>query len=313
MDRYGIGDDQLDAAVTADETPSDCGGTPCYLCANRVCEVGGTTGTTAPLEGWIEGRTLSLAFADRMEADVYQMDLSELEKTEFFMARFSITITPPPGSGSAGGPAGQEPGTATTTSSARAPIQDVPAGRVIPGVEAGSLPGPDDEEGNEPADTENGDGGEPGVEASSDAEGRSPATGLWLAVILLLIALGCGSLLLHLFLEKKAQEGDLSRAPAKASLLRVPGPGEKTYRVGDSTITYKTTIELVEAQPIQPPITLVGTKESGYAWVEGQDERGLVHRYEHGTKVTVVERKGKKIKVLAPNGTTMWVDRRNLR
>ena len=131
-----------DTTVTANETPSDCGGTPCYLCLDRVCNVGGTASAEATLTGWVDGRTVSLAFADRMEVDVGQMDLSALERTEFFMSRFSITITPPLDTGSASGPAGEDPATDTTaTSSVDSGVADLPAGQIIPGVDAGGPPG----------------------------------------------------------------------------------------------------------------------------------------------------------------------------
>lgn len=155
---------RYNTAVTSIESASDCGGTPCYMCKNQLCVVGGEAGATVPLEGWIDGETLSLAFVDQLQADVSKMDLSDLLRTEFFMSRFSFTMTgavapiatkPPPA----------EPAdpVQTDTPSVDAGTVDLPAGDPIAGVIAGSPPGEfgDDAPAQAPAETKASDRGKP--------------------------------------------------------------------------------------------------------------------------------------------------------
>lgn len=151
---------RYNSAVTSVETASDCGGTPCYMCKDQLCVVGGEAVATVPLEGWIDGETLSLAFVDQLQSDASTMDLSDLRRTEFFMSRFSFTMTgaiapiaakPPPGE-----PADPAPEPAETdTPSAEAGTVDLPAGDPVPGVIAGSPPGEfgDDAPAQAPAET----------------------------------------------------------------------------------------------------------------------------------------------------------------
>ena len=203
-----------DSTVTANETPSDCGGTPCYLCLDRVCKVGGTASATAALTGWVDGRTVSLAFADRMEVDVYQMDLSALERTEFFMSRFSITITPPLDTGSAGGPVGQDNPVTTATSSVESGITDVPAGRIIPGVDAGA---PFDIGASDAGSTTSTTAAK--AAETSDDESDRPSIGSIILIIALVLGVGAALVLVRrLFGKKKLlEQAGVSRAERRSA------------------------------------------------------------------------------------------------
>ena len=81
------------ATVTSVESPSDCNGSPCYICQNQLCEIGDQATAVAELEGWIDGDRLSLFFVDQLAADATTMELSDLRRTEYFMSRFSFTMT----------------------------------------------------------------------------------------------------------------------------------------------------------------------------------------------------------------------------
>jgi hypothetical protein len=152
--------------VTAIEAASDCNGSPCYVCQEQLCKVGGEATAKAALKGRIDGDRLSLSFADQLAADVATMDLSDLLRTEFFMSRFAFTMTgvvppvvaePPPEE-----PAEGEPATGTETPSEAAADAVLPAGQVIPGVDAGSPPG------------EFGDDSEPEQDAAADKSAAEP-------------------------------------------------------------------------------------------------------------------------------------------
>ncbi len=279
-----------------DELPSDCGGTTCYICEKQICEFDGEIEATTGLKGTLSDDTLQLSFEDGLKPNVDEMDFSALTRTEFFMSRFSITV------------AGASPVDVEVDPQSSA--DEVPVVGVIPGVDAGSPPNPDDDAAGDEASA----GAEEG-ESAADSGGVS-ATGLLIALILLASLLAGVGLAIGFFrswLARKAREGDLARTS--------PGPppaadrSEKTYEVGaEKPITYQTTVDEEEPPPPPPPpatFTLVGTKESGYKYVEGRNDRGQAIRYSHGTEVEVIERKGALAKVKAGDDT-MWVDRRDL-
>jgi len=175
--------------VTALESPSDCGGSPCYICEEQLCAVAGEAAATATLEGWLDGNTLSLAFADGLEANIADMDFSPLVRTEFFMSRFSITMTAPVLSANSATP--PEPASGDNA------LDDLADGSVIPGLVAGSPPGPAEpgatDHGGEAGQEATGEGGSGGdvqadesaVGGSSEADGGSMP--LTLIVILLIV------------------------------------------------------------------------------------------------------------------------------
>ncbi len=124
-----------------EESPSVCGDEECYVCADRFCTYEGSGAGSASLDGWVDGDTLSLAFADRLEPDVSAQDFTGLERTVFFMSRFSVTITGSAVATQGGAPATED--SQPTPSSISVPTVTAIAGGVpIPGVDAGSPPGP---------------------------------------------------------------------------------------------------------------------------------------------------------------------------
>ena len=302
-----------DTTVTADENPSDCGGTVCYVCADRVCEVGGTENAVAPLEGFVADRTLSLAFADRMEADVYTMDLSHLRRTEFFMSRFSITldgaILPPPGQVS-------EETTASTTSTTAA---EVPSDALDSDVDSGAPAEQSEADSPESSDAaQSGSDALPVAGESSNEGGGDSATGWALTIFVLFILLGLGVWVFHslkAMLDRKAIDGDRARSPRPPP--PPPNPAEKSYTVGGTTQTYVTTIEEVQPPPPPPPaptFTVVGTEDYKYKWVEAKEtDSTRVHLLAHGAEVRVLERKGDLAKVQEGSHKPVWINRNDLR
>ncbi|MCP3974436.1 MAG: hypothetical protein GY720_08080 [bacterium] len=210
-----------DTSVTAKETPSDCGGTPCYLCKGQVCEVAGTAASTAELEGWIEGRTLSLAFADRMEPNVQDMDLSALLRTEFFMSRFSITITPAlstaPATGQTAAPASTPPTTAAAT--------ELPAGSIIPGLGAGAPLGPNDL--GEGASSTTTSTSSVAAAGSDDDSGKGLSMGSIILMIALALGVGTALILVRRLFGKKAP---LEAAASKRAARKASKAGDEFFR-----------------------------------------------------------------------------------
>lgn len=299
--------------VTADENPSDCGGTVCYVCSDRVCEVGGTENAVAPLEGFVADRTLSLAFADRMENDVYAMDLSHLRRTEFFMSRFSITldgaIVPPPSQLS------ETPSASTTSTTAAEVAPDASDSGVDSGA-AADHSGADSPESSEAA--ESGSDALPVAGENSSEGGRDSATGWALAIILIFVLLGLGLWVFHALkamLDGKAFEGDRARSPPPPQ--PPPNHAEKSYVVGDTTRTYVAAVEEVPPPPPPPPVptfTVVGTEDYKNKWVEAKETDSTnVQLLPHGAEVRVLERKGDLAKVQEGSHKPVWINRNDLR
>ncbi len=70
------------------EEPSDCNGTECYICAERVCRFEFATSATVPVTGRVEGTFVTVEFVDRLAEDPSTMDFEPIRKTEFFMSRW---------------------------------------------------------------------------------------------------------------------------------------------------------------------------------------------------------------------------------
>lgn len=70
------------------EKASDCGGEPCYICADQYCTWGSAGTNTVPLEGSVDGTLLTLEFVDQLAEDITTMDFEPIRNTEFFMSRW---------------------------------------------------------------------------------------------------------------------------------------------------------------------------------------------------------------------------------
>ena len=84
------GEATIDYAVAGSriETPSDCNGTECYNCAERICRVEFSNTATAPVVGHIEGSFLTIEFIDQLAEDPASMNFEPVRTTEFFMSRW---------------------------------------------------------------------------------------------------------------------------------------------------------------------------------------------------------------------------------
>jgi hypothetical protein len=220
---------RYNASITAIESPSECDGSPCYICKQQLCEIGGGTTISVPLEGWIDGETLSLAFVDRLQADAAAMDFAGLETTEFFMSRFSITITgaiipavaePPPEE-----PPEEQPDPEEATANETAGDVDLPAGQVVPGVDAGSPPG---EFGNGTGTDE--------TAAATPTKNPGLDTRTLIAIVVLILA-GTAGVLIIGFLIRKLLGWDSRSAAVDAvraeGLSVAPDSGESHWTVLD--------------------------------------------------------------------------------
>jgi hypothetical protein len=76
-----------------DESPSQCGNAECYVCRDRFCTFDRTTSGSAQLSGWLRDGSLALAFTDGLPEDVEDLDVSGLQDTEYFLSRFSATLS----------------------------------------------------------------------------------------------------------------------------------------------------------------------------------------------------------------------------
>jgi len=212
-------------AVTAIENASDCNGSPCYVCQQQLCEVGGEATATAALEGWIEGDRLSLFFADRLEADVTAMDFSDLRRIEFHMSRFLFTQTgvvapvvaePPPEE-----PTAEEPAP-TTVPADDATDVEAPAGEVIPGVGAGSPPA---DFGDDDATDATADPGADPKDATATTAKRRRVGLLTLMTIIILIILGTATVLITGYLIRTQMGWGMKEAAADAARAEGIKPG----------------------------------------------------------------------------------------
>lgn len=302
-----------------DEAPSQCGDSECYICENRFCTFNRTGAGTASLEGWLEQDTLSLAFADRLEADVSQMDVSGLADTEYFMSRFSVTVA---------GVAPAAAGGSEATADAGQPAGESGAGEADAGVPPAPDDSDDDASDEAAADTEEA-AGQPPSDAKND--GGLSATGLIIAVVLILAGLMGFVIMLRFFYHLANPAHDVRNALRKAawqlSDKAAPPPPPETgphtsippYSERPDQSLYTTTVEQVPYTP--GPYQIIGAKEFDYEFSLGRidhTEHG-VHKPEyvhlaHGTRVTVLDRTDTDALVQPTDGSSrpMWVDRRDL-
>jgi hypothetical protein len=199
----------------SNETPSQCGNTECYVCDNRFCTFDRTGTGTADLVGWVDGDTVSLAFADRLAADPSQMDVSGLAGTEYFMSRFSVTAAGlVPSGGTTESTTLSAPEVTVTTADV-----DLPSvGSTIPGLIAGSPLGPADAGGEEDETTTT------TVAAAPAGGGEDDETGIGGLILLVAIVGGVAAavalvklLLRHGPLQEAARRATERREAAAAS------------------------------------------------------------------------------------------------
>lgn len=268
----------------ADEQASDCGGAPCYNCKDRFCETDTVIQATTRVKGSLVDRTLQLEFVDRLAEDATAMDLTDLRRVEFAMSRWFV--------------AGVE-----AQSSALPTTGDVPA-------EADESAGLDASGDAAPPE----DDGSPDI-GESDDRGVLTAIGLAVAIALLIAAMYPRSRKWFTEVIQSSLE-KMSRIWSRPAEPPPPAPGRATYVTGDTSQTFETTVEEAPPPPPPPPLfEIVGTKESGYAWVEARTDDGShVYRFETGTTVEVVQRL-EHLALVRPTsgGPPVWVDRHDLR
>ncbi len=80
----------IDYAVAGSriETPSDCNGSECYICAEGVCRVEFSATATVPVVGHVDGSFLTIEFTDQLAEDPSSMNFEPIRETEFFMSRW---------------------------------------------------------------------------------------------------------------------------------------------------------------------------------------------------------------------------------
>ena len=250
------------ADVTAVESPSECDGSPCYICVEQLCRVGGEATVTVPLEGWIDGETLSLSFVDKLQRNIAQMDFSGLRTTEFFMSRFSITITgavvPVAGERPPEEPVDTEP-EATPPPAVDNGATDLPAGAIIPGLDAGSPP------------SEFGDDAGAGATAATPPTQKDRVGIATLAAIFILVLGGVAAVLIAGFLVRRLMgwnDYEAAVDTARAEGLRV-SPDAPT---GWKDELDRASKQLADMQPGYgpTPVTIKATPTEHYA-----SQRGL--------------------------------------
>jgi len=143
-----------------------------------------------------------------------------------------------------------------------------------------------------------------------ESEGTTSRVGLFVAVILILIALGMSAWIkfwgIDRWFGRKAREGDLARKPPPPP----PQPNQKTYQTGEKPTTYVTTIQKAPPEPPPEPIRLRGEKKWNFRFIEGRTDGGAEIRFESGTRAVVLEREGRlvKLRTLSPTGPDVWVN-----
>lgn len=276
-----------EAVVTAVESPSDCGGQECYTCKDRICKMSETTTATADLDGWIAGDTLSLAFADRLEADVSQMDLTDLRQTQFFMSRFSITMT-----GSIASPAADPP----QQGAVDAPEVDAADPEVEAEGEQSDVP-PPAASADEPAEDQQ--AATPELLQPAEDDEESGRLAFDVILILLLLVLGSAAWIIlrrpEWFVPRKRRRAPRPPAPLPATQASVEAGASATG-------------EVTAPEP-QVIYTLVGNEKWGYRATEIQTGPTTVTRYEAGTEVKVLRRAGDAIEIQIDEAKPVWVDR----
>jgi hypothetical protein len=277
------------AEVTSNESPSDCGGEPCYTCLDRVCKINETMRETADLEGWLDGDTLSLAFTDRLEADISQMEFADIRHTQFFMSRFSITIT-----GAVATPANE-------------PIQGVGADTSMTSTTTRTMTSVDDSGDVDQAKSPTPAiaAGDPANDQSNDTATQSPAAPaaeedpdkLALEAILILILLGFGS-----------AAWVVLKRPKWFAVPRRPSPPAPPVAEGSVSASLEV---LTEVEAPEPAVvhTLVGSEKWDYRYTEITYPSGTVTLYEAGGPVKVLGRAYDAVKIQVGSDKPVWVDR----
>jgi hypothetical protein len=284
-----------EAVVTSIESPSDCGGQECYTCAERLCKMSEEMTATTSLEGWIDGDTLSLAFADRLEADTSQMDFSDMRQTQFFMSRFSITMTgsiaaiseDPPQQGAVEAP---EVGQADAPPTAEAADNSAAAADDPAADQQNAIP----EQNSTPEQNAT-----PESPLSGGDAGDSDKMAFEVILILFLLVLGSAAWIVlkkpKWFMPRKRRS-----APKPPSPLPV---AEGTVEAGVGAIT-----EATAPEP-QVTYTLVGNEKLDYRATEIQTGPTTVTRYAAGTKVKVLRRAFDAVEIKIGSDKPVWVDR----
>lgn len=236
---------EYDVRAGRDETPSTCDGAECYICEHEFCTLAADTTKTAELTGSLQGTELSLAFVDELLEDANNMDFSGLLKTEFVMSRFSATVA---------GPLSEPTGTteATTTTEAAIPAVGVP----VPGVDAGSPPGPDDFENGDAADTASSAGDSSGQAQASELEFTSRGAGLLTILMLLLIGVA-GAVIVGWLVRVRMGWANKEAAIDTAASLGVTVEPERDRgfldELGDATHQLNDQTRSSPAPPPDPP------------------------------------------------------------
>jgi hypothetical protein len=200
------------------ETPSQCGNAECFVCEGRFCTFDRRGTGTTDLEGWVDGVTVSLAFADRLEADPSQMDVSGLADTEYFMSRFSVTAV---GLVPLGGTTeSTEPSTPEVTVTT-ADVDLPPVGDTIPGLIAGSPLGPAEADG--------------GGETTTTAVATAPAGGSGddesgIGGVILLVAIVGGVAAAVALVRQLLRHGPLQEAARRATEQRAASAAAKAAK-----------------------------------------------------------------------------------
>jgi hypothetical protein len=269
------------------EEPSDCAGSPCWICKDHFCTLATTLTGTAALTGSFDGQTLSLRYADRLEEDAHQMDLAGLTRTEFAMALFVAD----------GVQAVAPDAISTTTTATTTTTTSAIAASDVDDAEAQSTPASDS------AGFE-----DDGVPLSLIA--------LAVAILLLLTLLAPGLRDWYRDLFTKMIEWVARRRePRPPPAPQKPDPNTKTYQVGDKQLTFETTVEAVPPAPPALQFEIIGSKANNYRYVEGRSDDGTtLTRLYTGSKVIVISRLEHLALVRpASGGTPIWIDRRDIR
>ncbi|MDJ0498995.1 MAG: hypothetical protein QNJ89_14265 [Acidimicrobiia bacterium] len=317
------------AKITAEEDASDCNGVECYVCLDRLCLVNETMTAAADIEGWIDGDTLSLAFEDQLAPDAGQMDFTGMRETQFFMSRFSITISgtepaaaqdvePPPDDQTSPDVEGKPP--APEIAGDQPVADDQP-------VAGGSATEIDDEEevGDEASDEVAAEPDEPAealaVDDDPDAGGR---IGVLVAAIIIMVLLFGVAFLLKVrpnitdgmlppkptpavdpMFDPKTLSADPGDSPPYDDALDPPPPpipaawGEVTQ--------FKRAPDEIGAGP-----AYMLQSTDGKSWVEGTKGTQVI-AYQEGTFVEVVGRAGDSVKVQVGNDAPIWINDKNLK
>ena len=297
------------AVVTAEENPTLCNGQECYTCLGRLCEIGEQMSATVLVEGWLEGDTISLSFVDRLEPDASQMDFESLRTTQFFMSRWSITMT-----GSVPQPVQEEelaePEPEPEVAGERSDETPAVASPGVVEPEAADEDAtPPSAASDEPAEPATAAGG-----ATTDKGGGLSATGLFLAILLIgLLLFGVG------YVWKMLWQGSI-RGSGPDIVISDPDEAASadTHPPQDPQASAEVSAfpRPLEEMGATPPIhTLVAT--DGSQWVSSQlrwkDGTFQERKYKTGSQVQVIQELGEAVQVRVGDDGPVWIAKANLR